>query len=67
MGERVICSKSIIEGVMDTYVKIKPILLKTLTKVEFVGQNDENNRNMKNSIAIASWEIPDGTVLNLGC
>ena len=42
-------------------------MFKTLTKIEFSGQNDDNNRNIKNTIAIALWEIPDGTFLNLGC
>ena len=42
---------------MDRNVYIKPILLKTWTKVEFPGQNDDINRNIKSSIAIALWEI----------
>ena len=41
--------------------------MKTLTKVGFSGQNDDNNRNTKDSMTIASWEILDGTFLNLGC
>ena len=54
---------------MDTNVLIRPILLQIWTKVEFSGQNEDDNRNIKYSIAIASWEIPDGTFLNLaiGC
>ena len=44
-----------------------PILLKTLTKVEFCGQNGDNDRNTKDSMTIGSWEISDGTLLNLGC
>ena len=35
--------------------------LKTLTKVEFSGKNDDNNRNIKDSMTIASREISDGT------
>ena len=66
-GERVICSKSNIQGVMDKNAKIKPILLKTWTKVEFSGQNDDNDRNLKNSKTIALWEISDGMFLSLGC
>ena len=40
---------------------------KTLTKIEFPGQYDDNNRNTKDSMTIASWGISDGTFLNLGC
>ena len=60
MGKIVICSKSNIKGVMDRSVEIRPIVLKTLTKVEFFGQNDDNNRNTKDSLTIASWEISEG-------
>ena len=56
----VICSKSIIKGVVDANVNIRPILLKTWTKVEYSGQNDFNNRNFKDSMTIASWENLDG-------
>ena len=59
MGEMVICSKSIIKGVMNKTVQIRPILLKTWTQVEFSGQNDNNNRNIRDSISIALWEISD--------
>ena len=38
VGEIVICSKSNIKGVMDKNVEIRPILLKTLTKVEFLDK-----------------------------
>ena len=31
------------------------ILLKTWTKVELSGQNDDNNRNIKDSMTIASY------------
>ena len=44
MGEMVIGSKSHFKGVVDKDVKIRPISLKTWTKVEFSGQNDDNNR-----------------------
>ena len=67
MGEMVIRSKSHFKGLVDTNVKTRPILLKTWTKVEFSGQNDDNNRNMKDSMTIASWEISDGMFLNLRC
>ena len=40
-------------------------MLKTFTKVKFSGQNNDNNRNIKDSMTIASWEISDGTCLNL--
>ena len=49
----VISSKSHIKGVVDKNVKIRPILLKTWTKVEFSGQNDDNNINIKDSMTIA--------------
>ena len=32
-------------------------LFKTFTKVEFYGENDEINRNIENSMAIALWEF----------
>ena len=67
MGEMVICYKSIIKGVVDENVNIRPILLKTWTKVKFSGQNDVNNRNFKDSMTIASWENLDGMFLNLRC
>ena len=67
MGEMVISSNSHIKGVVDRNVKIRPILLKTWTKVEFSGQNDDNNRNIKDSMTIASWENSDGIFLNLRC
>ena len=67
MGEMVICSKSIIKGVVDENVNIRPILLKTWTKVKFSGQNYVNNRNFKDSMTIASWENLDGMFLNLRC
>ena len=54
VGEMVISSKSHINGVVDRNVKIRPILLKTWTKVDFSGHNDENNRNIKDSMTIAS-------------
>ena len=56
----VICSKSIIKGVVDANVNIRPILLKTWTKVEYSGQHDFNDRNFKDSMTIASWENLDG-------
>ena len=59
MGEMVKCSKSIIKGVMNKTVQIGPILLKTWTQVEFSGQNDDNNRNIRDSMTIALWEISD--------
>ena len=59
MGEMVISSKSHIKGVVDRNVKIRPILLKTWTKEEFSGQNDDNKRNIKDSMTVASWEISD--------
>ena len=67
MGELLISSKSHIKGVVDGNVKTRPILLKTWTKVEFSGQNDDNNRNIKDSLTIASWEISDRMFLNLIC
>ena len=67
MGEMVIGSKSHIKGVVDKDVKIRPISLKTWTTVEFSGQNDDNNRKIKDSMTIASWEISDGMFLNLKC
>ena len=67
MGEMIICSKSSIKGVIDKNVQIRPIFLKTWTKVKFSEQNDDNNRNVTDSMTIASWEISDGTFLNLGC
>ena len=57
MGESVICSKLNIKGVIDKNAYMKPILLQIWTKVQFSGQNDDNNRNIKNSITIASWDI----------
>ena len=59
MGEMVICSKSIIKGGMYKTVQIRPIVLKTWTQVEFSGQNDANNRNIRDSMIIALWEISD--------
>ena len=59
VGEMVICSKSIIKGVINKTVQIRPILLKTWTQVEFSGQNDDNNRNIRDSMTIALWEISD--------
>ena len=67
VGEMVICPKSHIKGVADKNVKIRPILLKTWTKVEFSGPNDDNDRNIKDSVTIASWEISEGMFLNLRC
>ena len=67
MGEMVIGSQSHFKGVVDKDVKIRLIALKTWTKVEFSGQNDDNNRKIKDSITIASWEISDGMFLNLKC
>ena len=57
MGEMVICPKSIIKGVMNKTVQIRPIVLKTWTQVEFPGQNDDNNRNIRDGMTIALWEI----------
>ena len=65
MGGIIICSKYNIKGVVDKNVKIRPILLKTLTEVEFSAQNDDNNRNIKDSTTIASWEISDGAFLKM--
>ena len=59
MGEMVICSKSIIKVVMNKTVQIRPIVLKTWTQVEFSGQNDDSNRNIRDSMTIALWEISD--------
>ena len=59
MGEMVISSKSHIKGVVDRNVKIRSILLKAWTKVDISGQNDDNNRNIKDSMTIASWEISE--------
>ena len=59
MGEMVICSKSNIKDAMDRNVQIRPILLKSWTQVEFSGQNDDNNRNITDSMTIALWEISD--------
>ena len=67
MGEIVICSKSHIKGVVDKNVKTRPIQLKTWTKVEFSGQNDDNDRNIKDSMTIASWDTSEGMFLNLRC
>ena len=36
-------------------------LWKTLTKVEFPGQNDDNNRIIKESMTVASRDISDET------
>ena len=66
-GEMVISSKFNIKGVIDINVQIRPILLKTGTQVEFSGQNENNKRNMRDSVTIALWEISDGMFLNLGC
>ena len=62
MGEMVICSKSIIKGVMKKTVQIWPILLKTWTQVEFSGQNYDNNRNIRDSMTIALWENIDNQI-----
>ena len=51
---------------MDEGVLIRSTLLKTLTKVELYGHNDDNNRNIKDPIIIASWETSD-EMFNLGC
>ena len=59
-GEMVISSKSDIKGVIDINVQIRPILLKTWTQLEFSGQNDDNKRNIRDSVNIALWEIPEG-------
>ena len=67
MGEMVICSKSHIKGVVDKNVKIRPNFVETWTEVEFSGQNDDNNRNIKDSMTIVSLEILDGMFLNLRC
>ena len=37
-------------------------MFKTCTKLEFSGQNDDNNINIKDSLTIASWEISDKTL-----
>ena len=66
-GEIVISSKFNIKAVIDINVQIRPILLKTGTQVEFSGQNDNNKRNIRDSVTIALWEISDGMFLNLGC
>ena len=65
--EMVTCSKSHFKGVVEENVKIRAIILKTWTKVEFSGQNDNNNRNIKGSMTIASWEISDVMFLNFRC
>ena len=44
---------------MDKNVQIRPNLLKTWTQVEFSGQNDDNKRNITDSMTIALWEISD--------
>ena len=67
VGDMVIGSKSYFKGVVDKDVKIRPISLETWTKVEFSGQNDDNNRKIKDSMTIASWDISDGMFLNLKC
>ena len=55
----VICSNSNIKGAMDKTVQIRPILLKTWTQVDFSGHDDDNNRNIRNSMTITLWEISD--------
>ena len=50
VGERVICSNLNIKEVIDINAQIKRILLKTWTKVELSGQNDDINRNIENSM-----------------
>ena len=67
MGEMVIGFKSHFKEVVDKDVKIRPISLKTWTKVEFSGRNDDSNRKIKDSMTIASWEISNGMFLNLKC
>ena len=51
----------------DQNAYIRPIFMKTLTKGEFSGENDDSNRNIKDSMTIALWEISNGMFLNLGC
>ena len=48
-----------IKGVMNKTVQIRSIVLKTWTQVEFPGQNDDNNRNIRDCMTIALWEISD--------
>ena len=38
-------------------MKNRLILFKTFTVVEFYGENEEINRNIKNVMTIALWEI----------
>ena len=45
-------------------MKNRQILLKTFTVVEFYGENDEMNRNIKNLMIIALWEFCWSNVLN---
>ena len=50
-------SKSIIKGYMEENMKIRLLLFKTFTKVEFCGKNDEINRNVQNLMTIALWNF----------
>ena len=38
-------------------MKNRLILFNTFTKVEFYGENDEINKNVKKLITIAMWEL----------
>ena len=57
-------SKSIIEGYMEEHIKNRLLLLKTFTKVEFYGENNEINRNIENLMTIALWELIWSNVFN---
>ena len=47
---------------MDKNVQLRPILLKTWTQIEFSGQNDDNNRNIRDFVITALLEISDGKI-----
>ena len=57
-------SKSIIKGYMEDNMKIRLLLFKTFTTVEFCGENDEINRNVENLMTIALWDFCWSNVFN---
>ena len=63
-GELGSSSKAIIKGYMETNMKNRLVLFKNFTEVEFYGENDEINRNIKNLMTIALWEFFWSNVFN---
>ena len=63
-GELVNSSKPIIKGYVEENMKNRLILFKTVTDVEFYGENVEMNRNIESATTIALWKFFWSNVFN---